>query len=182
MASPVPLRGGSRGISGVRHSHAPFAAPASLQDAFYLHTVEEALAFFASKLICPSRRPLPLGAALGARQTSRHAAEVASSVQAHLALAAGGRAPGRLFSSDPSVSHEVCHLLGYRLGQALFAARASGARDPRKVAALFVRRTSGEHEALLLYWQLTGALRHFLPRPPRARCRRFPLFARKELS
>ncbi len=144
-------------------------------EAFWARCLEEALGFFGSKLVNPTRTCTPLDEWVrlfreGSREDRRTAAFV-------LALSAADRgAPGAaamlLPLSPLPLFHAVSHALGYLLGEALFRAFEAGAVDRATIKRLFVdpfddpARTYFELEASLR----TGAPapRPLRPAPPRA--------------
>lgn len=111
------------------------------EDAFYARCIEEALAFFGSRLVHP-RRPCPtLDEWADAFQSSKRAEErhVAAFVLAHKAAESMGEdearklvplRPGPLFNG-------VTHGLGYLLGDALHCAFLDGTIGLPRVRALF---------------------------------------------
>ena len=149
----------------LRHITVALDVPDHPVDAFYMRAVEEALAFFASKLLCPRRRaPSPAVAKNWAGGSPAEQCAAAAAF-AHVAMERGAPANlTALFPGRPEAVHAATHLLGYRLGEALYRAYSQGRCDPCKLARLFARPTNGRQQAFVLYFQLALCLRDYLGR------------------
>jgi hypothetical protein len=131
-------------------------------DGFYARALEEALAFFGSKLVNP-RRKAPHPSTLEHRRRASSEAErrVARLVLAHLALERGRRdgAWGQLLAgADAAALNDVTHALGYMLGEKLWRAHVDGLLSKDEVRRLFVAPLEGDGVAAGRYFELSALL------------------------
>lgn len=151
----------------LRHSLVPMEMPHSSVDVFYMRALEEALGFFGSKIIHP-RRPCPSPVLLRhwAKDGPPAQKKLARTALAHLALEAGC-APTeqvQLYPDDFATLNAVSHILGYRLGEALFCALLRRAVDTAAMRQLFAHNLTPPGAATRAYWTLAAALRPYLPK------------------
>jgi hypothetical protein len=152
----------------LRDALAGEATPRHAIEAFYDRAVNEALAFFGSKLVNHKRKALHESAF---RRVLREARQGAASydalellrarlVLAHKRLERGGRAPvdERLFAAPPVVLDAVAHALGYMLGDRLFYAVVRGELSKAEARAAFVDPLRGRGAAITAYFALSARL------------------------
>ncbi len=135
-----------------------------LVDSFYARALEEALAFFGSKLVNPRRKgPHPGELEKQRRSAPRGERQVASLVLAHLALEEGGhtRAIRQLYgATDLDLFNAVTHALGYLLGDKLYYAMIRGELPKEEARRLFQEPFDGDGEAFELYFSLARRFAH----------------------
>ena len=143
-----------------------------LIDAFYARVLNEALAFFGSKVVNPRRRATDEAtlAALvtawdeGEREGLRGPeVEAARLTLGHLALERGARPRGlrqRLYGApDADLFNAVTHLLGYLLGEALYDGMRRGRLTKQALRELFLDPLDEDGDAFHAYFYLASALR-----------------------
>jgi hypothetical protein len=143
----------------LRHMVTGDEGPArGLLDSFYGRTLEEAYAFFASKIVNPCRRA-PQEADFERLRRSRDPGEarVAALVLSHKAMERGERG-GRLRrlyrSPDVELFHAVTHSLGYILGDQLYSALVRGTLPREEARELFLDPLEGEGDPSRTYFAL----------------------------
>jgi hypothetical protein len=153
----------------LRHVISGGEEPAGAADRFYFTALNEACAFFGSKVINPKRKadhPGRLRTMLaGARRRKRmepedHAAEFAL---AHLAWERSdmeGRAPlrGAHNLADPTVFNAAAHFLGYIMGDRLYYGLTDGVVPKALIRELFVADLAAEGVATRRYIELSRQL------------------------
>ncbi|MFH1811088.1 MAG: ChaN family lipoprotein [Pseudomonadota bacterium] len=152
----------------LRDALAGESSPRHAIEAFYDRAVNEALAFFGSKLVNHKRKALHESAF---RRMLREAREDptlyskpelqrAQLVLGHKRLEQGGRAPldASLFSASPVVLDAVAHALGYMLGDRLYYAVVRGEMPKAEARAAFVEPLRGRGAAINAYFMLSARL------------------------
>lgn len=129
-----------------------------LIDDFYARTLEEAFAFFGSKIVNP-RRKAAHPEDLAHRLHSSDPAErrLAKAALAHLAMERGdgGRAFQRAFNNaDPRLVADLTHVLGYIVGDRLYYGLVQGEISRAEARRLFRDPMLGEGAACALYFAL----------------------------
>jgi hypothetical protein len=135
-----------------------------LVDSFYARALEEAYAFFGSKVVNP-RRKCPhedeLDALAGDPSTARFERRVAEFVLAHKQLERGRRTPvvQKLYTlADADLFNAVTHTLGYILGDKLYYALVRGRIRKSEVRELFLDPLDEEGAAFHTYLYLASRL------------------------
>lgn len=143
----------------------------NLLDSFYGRALEEALAFFGSKVVVPGRRAATVE---DFQRLRRHGTagerQVAENVLAHKALEAGRRAPRlrQLYASDDiDLFNAVTHALGYMLGDLLYRAFVRGRLSKQEARELFLDPFEESGDAFHTYFGLVARF----TRPARAQVR-----------
>ena len=145
----------------VRHvvSGASSDEPRALPDAFYARTLEEAYAFFGSKIVNPRRKcPHEPEFERLARSGDRFAREVARLVLEHRAAERGRLRPKGGAATSGDLFNAVTHSLGYMLGERIYYALATGRLLKREVRDLFLDPLSDIGAAFLTYLDLSRRL------------------------
>lgn len=129
-----------------------------LIDSFYGRALEEAYAYFASKIVNPRRRA-PGEAEFERLRRSRDAGDrrVAELVLAHKALERGrGDVRVRKLYRSPDVDlfNAVTHSLGYILGDQLYAALVKGTLAKDEARELFLDPLDGDGDPFQVYFAL----------------------------
>ncbi|MDF1563417.1 MAG: ChaN family lipoprotein [Deltaproteobacteria bacterium] len=150
-----------------------------LVDAFYSRILNEAIAFFGSKVINPRRKcahPPRLKALVddwqrGDRKGLRHGDVRAAEVTlAHLRLEAGERVPGlrKIYAeADADLFNAVTHLLGYILGDRLYHAMVQGKVTKEQMRALFLDPLEEAGDTFHAYFHLSSRVRRVrIPQQP----------------
>jgi heme-binding uptake protein ChaN (Tiki superfamily) len=150
----------------------------SRADQFYLSVIEEALGFFGSKLIDPSRnhffetrlyeyhRKDRAFIEANTEYTYDQFREIIDFILSHKRFEKTYQqheeVPPRLLQGihtrDPRMFSVLTHELGYFLGQQIYDGYHSGAMERREIAALFRRRFDERGSALSIYIDLVGRL------------------------
>jgi hypothetical protein len=138
--------------------------PKGLVDAFYSRIMNEAIGFLGSKIVNPNRRSVRVPELTEMASLRAHGDsppdpfEVASAALAleHKRMEQGQRVPklARVFHASPELFIAVTHILGYILGDELYAALARGTLPPKEARSLFYEPFEDEGAALLLYFEL----------------------------
>lgn len=127
-----------------------------LIDSFYARALEEAFAFFGSKIVNPRRKTAHPEDFEKRRRTCAGAdRRIAELVLAHLALENGLRAGAfKKFygASDPDLFNDVTHALGYILGDRMYWALIRGELTRQEARRLFREPLDGDGEAFALYF------------------------------
>ena len=145
----------------VRHvvSGASSDEPRALPDAFYARTLEEAYAFFGSKIVNPRRKcPHEPEFERLARSGDRFTREVARLVLEHRAAERGRLRPKGGAATSGDLFNAVTHSLGYMLGERIYYALATGRLLKREVRDLFLDPLSDIGAAFLTYLDLSRRL------------------------
>lgn len=129
-----------------------------LVDAFYGRALEEAFAFFGSRIVNP-RRKAPTVEAMHRMRRSGSPGErrVAAIVLGHLAFERGQRARpvrGVYDSPDVDVFNAVTHVLGYMLGSRLYDALLAGQLSKDEARELFLDPLDEDGDAMHRYFEL----------------------------
>lgn len=153
----------------LRHLVAGDSEPDEPQDLFYHLVLNEALAFFGSKVINPKRKADHQGrlrAAVararkrrGKREPDDLAAEL---VLEHLTWERGQmkrKLKGARHLENPAVFNAAAHMLGYILGDRLYYALTEGVISKAAIRALFVAPLDGEGEAVAAYFGVAEKVR-----------------------
>jgi len=153
----------------LRHIVAGDEEPAELQDLFYFLALNEALAFFGSKVVNPKRKADHQGRLRamvararklrGRREAEDLAAEV---VLEHLSWERGSmkrKLKGARHLEDPAVFNAAAHMLGYILGDRLYYALTDGVISKAAIHDLLVAPLHGEGEAIAAYFQVSEKVR-----------------------
>jgi hypothetical protein len=112
--------------------------PRSPAQAFHARALEEALAFFATRWILPSRPNRPVEEFLLALEGRGAERQEAAFVLAHLSAAKnGGTLEALIPHRAPELFDRVAHGLGYLLGDGLARAHRRGRIDDGDVRRLF---------------------------------------------
>ena len=145
------------------------AEPGEPRDRFYFVALNEALAFFGSKVINPKRKAEHQGRLR--RAVARARKQKAWNVEDRAARFAlehltwersGGRGSALEHAADladPAVFSAAAHLLGYILGDRMYYALTDGVISKRRIRELFLARHDEPGEALDTYLELSAALR-----------------------
>jgi uncharacterized iron-regulated protein len=148
----------------LRHVCAQVREPKLLVDAFYARCIEEALGFLGSKVINPQRSRPTVG--YFAQTLRRGGAPVpqralARLVLRHVRMEAGERVRGMaaVYNCDADTFNALTHILGYRLGDRMYAALATGRMRQETIQQLFFERFDTEGTALSTYLYLIVATR-----------------------
>jgi len=153
----------------LKHVVSGGAAPDDPRDLFYFVVLNEACAFFATKIVNPKRKADHAGrlrATLAQARKRRAlsddeaAAEVALE---HLAWERGSKR-GKRFAAGaklkrPAVFNAAAHLLGYILGDLLYYGLTEGAIPKAAIRDLFTAKLDGDGEALSTYLELSARVR-----------------------
>ncbi len=150
-----------------------------LVDAFYSRIINEAIAFYGSKVINPRRKcahPPRLQALIdlwkagdrrGLRKSDVKAAEV---TLAHLRLEAGERVPGlrKIYTeADANLFNGVTHLLGYILGDRLYHGMVKGQVTKGEMRELFLDPLEEDGDTFHAYFHLSSRVRRVrVPQQP----------------
>ncbi len=136
--------------------------PRGLVDGFYTRALEEAYAFFGSKIVNPRRKCAHeedfARLARGRRKTEQ---AIARAVLQHKRLEHGQRARGltTLYQgAGADLFHGVTHALGYILGEKLYYAMLGGLVNKAAVRKLFLDPLEESGDALRTYFELTSKL------------------------
>lgn len=145
----------------VRHvvSGASIDEPRALADAFYARALEEAYAFFGSKIVNPRRKcPHEPEFERLARSGDAFTRGVARVVLEHRAAERGKLRTRRFVEGSSDLFNAVTHSLGYMLGERLYYALATGLLPKREVRDLFLDPLSDSGAAFLTYLDLSRRL------------------------
>jgi hypothetical protein len=153
----------------LKHVVSGAAAPEDPRDLFYFVALNEACAFFASKVVNPKRKTDHAGrlraTAAQARKKRVLSDDEAAAVVAleHLSWERGAKR-GRRFSAGaklkrPAVFNGAAHLLGYILGDLLYYGLMDGTVAKAAIRDLFAARLDGDCEAQATYLELSEKLR-----------------------
>ena len=139
--------------------------PKGLVDAFYFRTMNEAIAFFGSKIVNPKRKcvhrdglkKLINSSDLDLDPTRRQAAKWAIE---HQNLERGQAVPhlAEIFQAHSSLFNAVTHMLGYILGDKLYYALVRNQVTPKEARSLFFEPLEEEGSAMLMYFEWTNRL------------------------
>ena len=135
--------------------------PRGLVDSFYARALEEAYAFFGSKIVNPRRKcPHEPEFEKLLRGEDRFNREVARFVLLHKRLERGQRPRqlSRLYARDADLFNAVTHSLGYILGERLYYALARGRVLKSEVRTLFLDPLDEDGAPLLTYLDLASRL------------------------
>lgn len=148
----------------IRHACAASYEPKLLVDAFYSRCLEEAIGFLGSKIVNPRRKCAHaphFERVLRSRNASATERELAHFVLMHLRMEAGRRVRGlrRVYETDADMFNAVTHVLGYRLGDALFYGLISGAIAKDEIRNIFFDPFEDEGSALSTYIYFTARTR-----------------------
>jgi len=137
--------------------------PRGLVDAFYARALEEAFAFFGSKIVNPRRKcPHEPEFEKHLRGRDRFQREVARFVLAHKRIERGERPHQSLRAlyrhADLDLFNAVTHSLGYILGERLYYALARGRIAKAEMRELFVDPLDEEGAPFLTYLDLVTRL------------------------
>jgi hypothetical protein len=132
-----------------------------LIDGFYARTLNEAFAFFGSKLVNPRRKcahERDLRRLLARREVDAVARRAAELALSHKALERGvrGRAAGKAITAGAEVWNAVTRTLGYILGEQLYYALIRGKIGKREVREHVSDPLEEDGAALGLYFYLVG--------------------------
>jgi hypothetical protein len=144
--------------------------PEEPRDLFYFIALNEACAFFASKVVNPKRKAdhpgrLRAMVAQGRRRRAFSDDEAAAAAALeHLAWEGGaGKRRGRSSPfariAKPAVFNAAAHLLGYILGDKLYYGLTAGVVQKAAIRDLFRAPLDGDGEALAAYLELSEKLR-----------------------
>jgi hypothetical protein len=138
--------------------------PRGIVDSFYVRTLEEAYAFYGSKIVNPRRKcPLEPEMLKLTRAGDAFTREVAQLVLRHKRFERGEVRPTALRavyrSAGPALFNAVTHSLGYMLGERLYHALATGRLLKSEVRDLFLDPLEEEGAACLVYLDLARRLR-----------------------
>jgi hypothetical protein len=153
----------------LRHLVAGDGEPEEPQDLFYFLALNEALAFFGSKVINPKRKADHQGRLRaivararkrrGKRQPEDLAAEL---VLEHLSWERGQmtrKLKGARHLENPAVFNAAAHMLGYILGDRLYYALTDGVISKAAIRDLFVAPLDDEGEAVSAYFGVSAKVR-----------------------
>src|SRR5262249_45657589 len=130
-----------------------------LPDAFYARALEEAYAFFGSKIVNPRRKcPHEPEFERLARAGDAFTRQVARLVLAHRAAERGRVRPNGAAHTSGDLFNAVTHSLGYMPGGRLYYALATGALLKREVRDLFLDPLSDTGAAFITYLELSRRL------------------------
>ncbi len=136
-----------------------------LLDGFYSRALEEAFAFFGSKIVNPRRKCAQEidWLRLAHRAPDAFTRDVARMVLRHLRIERGETRRSALrdiyASAGPELFNAVTHALGYLLGEKLYYALAAGRIAKSELRELFLDPLEDEGAPLLVYLDLTTRLR-----------------------
>jgi hypothetical protein len=139
-----------------------------LVDGFYARALEEALAFFGSKIVNPRRKCAREAewTRLSHRAPQPFTRDVARTVLRHLKIERGEARPTALKaitgSSGPELFNAVTHALGYMLGEKLYYALRDGLLHKRELRDLFLDPFADEGAPFLVYLDLVTRTRGVL--------------------
>lgn len=143
--------------------------PDDLRDLFYFLVLNEALAFFGSKVVNPKRKADHQGRlrAIVARARKRRRKREPEDLAAEFVLEhlrwERGQQKRKLKTArrleDPAVFNAAAHILGYALGERLYYGLTDGLISKEAIRALFVARLDGAGEALAAYMELADKVR-----------------------
>jgi hypothetical protein len=144
--------------------------PSDPRDLFYFLVLNEACAFFGSKVVNPKRKadhPGRLRSMVAAARTNGEweaDAKAARLVLEHLAWERGEKAVAGSLKhaedlAEPDVFNAAAHLLGYILGDRLYYGLTDGAIAKPLIRDLFLDPLDGPGEAFASYLSLSGRLR-----------------------
>jgi hypothetical protein len=139
-----------------------------LVDGFYARALEEALAFFGSKIVNPRRKCAREAewVRLSLRAPEPFTRDVARTVLRHLKIERGEARPSALKaitgSSGPELFNAVTHALGYMLGEKLYYALRDGRLQKRELRDLFRDPFADEGAPFLVYLDLVTRTRGVL--------------------
>lgn len=159
----------------LKHAVSGASTPGDPRDLFYFVVLNEACAFFASKVVNPKRKADHTGRlrAIVAQARKRRAfSDDEAAAEVALEHLAWERAPkrGRRFSAGaklkrPAVFNGAAHLLGYALGDLLYYGLTEGTVPKAAIRDLFEAKLDGDGEALGAYLALSEKVRDVrLPR------------------
>ncbi len=141
-----------------------------LVDAFYARAMEEAFAFFGSKIVNPKRKTAHEEEFERRRRSGApRDRAIAELVLAHLALergTGGARFRAAFGSMRASLFNDVTHALGYILGDRLYYALLSGLVTKAEARRLFCTNIEEDGEPIALYLTLSRRLAN-VPLPKR---------------
>jgi Haem-binding uptake, Tiki superfamily, ChaN len=138
--------------------------PRGIVDSFYVRTLEEAYAFYGSKIVNPRRKcPLEPEMLELTRAGDAFTREVAQLVLRHKRFERGEVRPATLRavyrSAGPALFNAVTHSLGTMLGERLYHALATGRFLKAEARELFLDPLEEEGAACLVYLDLARRLR-----------------------
>ncbi len=139
-----------------------------LLDGFYARALEEAFAFFGSKIVNPRRKCAQEADWLRMlhRAPDPFTKEVAKMVLRHLRIERGDLRRSALreiyASAGPELFNAVTHALGYILGEKLYFALAQGKLQKSELRELFLDPLDDEGAPLLVYLDLSTRLRELV--------------------
>jgi len=139
--------------------------PRPLLDGFYARALEEAFAFFGSKIVNPRRKCAQEADWLRLlhRGPDAFTRDVARMVLRHLRIERGETRRSALrdiyASAGPELFNAVTHALGYLLGEKLYYALAQGRLQKSELRELFLDPLDDEGAPLFVYLDLVTRLR-----------------------
>jgi len=142
--------------------------PRPLLDGFYARALEEAFAFFGSKIVNPRRKCAQEAdwLRLVHRAPDPFTKDVARMVLRHLRIERGETRPSALKdiygSAGPELFNAVTHALGYLLGEKLYYALSQGRLQKAELRELFLDPLEDEGAPLLVYLDLATRLRNLV--------------------
>ncbi|MDJ0762499.1 MAG: ChaN family lipoprotein [Myxococcota bacterium] len=152
----------------LRYSVSPGDPPEAFRDRLYFYVLNEAVAFFSSKVINPKRKTDHQGKL---RQIDAEARKrggkprpderAAAFALDHLMLERGSRLRKRKLRSisSPIVFNAAAHMLGYMLGDRLYYGMTSGVIGKKTIRDLFLTPLNRPNEALDIYFSLSDMVR-----------------------
>jgi len=139
--------------------------PKGLVDAFYFRAMNEAIAFFGSKIVNPKRKcvhrdGLQKLVALKDKDIDPTRRQAATWALEHQNLERGQAVPhlAEIFQARSSLFNAVTHTLGYILGDKLYYALVRNQVTPKEARALFFEPLEEEGSAMLMYFEWTNRL------------------------
>ena len=148
--------------------------PKGLVDAFYFRIMNEAIAFFGSKIVNPKRKCVHreglkqiASATKGDIDPTRRQAAIWA--LEHQNLERGKSVPhlADIFQAQSALFNAVTHMLGYILGDKLYYALVRNQVTPKEARALFFEPLEEEGSAMLMYFEWTNRLvRVRIPKRP----------------
>lgn len=144
--------------------------PQSPRDAFYFMVLNEACAFFGSKVINPKRKADHTGrlrtmVARARKKASPDPGDLAAAFALeHLSWERGERSrqgalKGAEALADPAVFNAAAHLLGYVLGDRLYYGLTDGVVPKALIRDLFLAPLDGDGEAMSTYLEISSEVR-----------------------